>query len=597
MKIREITDRQKETIKWDQTLQDAASLFGRIRWVNEIPVVDQQGRLKGVIRREDVLEAVAKGCHPTTPAIDALKRTSNIVSEEDDVNPALIFSGPESCWVYDSNKRLVGKLNVSKVDSLVVEQRLPLMGQQGSIAREIDLADLVAIENQPLFSAILESSYDGIYITDGHGITLYCNSAWEQTTGLPRERMLGRDVREMQFEGMYSKSVTLIVLEQRVPVTIFQEYVTGRQALTTGNPVFSKSGDIVRVVSNVRDISGLLHLRRELEATRALYDRSRSELSEMTRQQMESTHLVARSKSFQRVLEMASKAAHFDTTVFLTGESGVGKDVVARYIHTHSARRENPMIHVNCAAIPPSLVESELFGYVKGSFTGADNRGKPGMFELADGGTIFLDEITDLPLQVQGKLLRAIQDKEVYRVGDRRPTRFDTGIIAASNKDVKVEIKEGRFREDLFFRLNVFPIRIPPLRERLEDIPTLAFHFIRRHNEKHRTQKILAACTIDAFLAYSWPGNVRELENLVEYLFITLPGNEIAVRSVPPDPEPGLALESPVRDGSLKDACSRYEKAVIAAALERHASLRQAAKALNLNPSTLLRKARRHGLF
>lgn len=615
MRVSDVLDRNVLSIEEDRPLRDAAALFKANQWVNEIAVVDTSRRLMGVLRHQDVVDAVSRGLGADTSVSSICREVEEVLRKNQEFHPSVWISARSYVWVVDEAGRLAGIVDLGKLDHDIITNRLPLVSHWPPVVRSIKAEELEALEKSELFGAILESSFDGIYITDGKGVTLFVNKAWEKTSGLPRERVLGRSVQEMQQEGLYSRSVALLVLERKATVTIFQEYVTGRQALTTGNPVFDQEGKIVRVVCNVRDISGLLQLRKELQTTKELSLRYSDELRELRKQQYEGT-VVARSKAFRQVLEAAHKAAQFDTTVLLLGESGVGKDVVARFIHAHSRRKDQPFIQVNCAAIPSPLFESEVFGYVKGSFTGADPHGKPGMFELASGGTIFLDEIADVPLEAQGKLLRAIQEKEVFKVGDRTPMKLDVRILSATNKDLKVEVEKGTFRRDLYFRLNVFPIGIPPLRERPEDIPALAFHFLERLNRRNKTHKTVTAEVMNEFLRYSWPGNARELENVVEFAYVTSPGEEITVQCLPSSiwvegGERGLN-EGHYRTGGkvmssdysqyaantldLKEARSFYERAVLLAALSRNQSLRKTARSLGISASTLLRKMRRYGI-
>jgi len=234
----------------------------------------------------------------------------------------------------------------------------------------------------------------------------------------------------------------------------------------------------------------------------------------------------------QEVFKTALKAAKTKATILLTGESGTGKELIAKAIHFESDRSKGPFIAINCAAIPENLLEAELFGYEKGAFTGA-LISKPGKFELANGGTIFLDEIGDLPLHLQAKLLRVIQDKTFERIGGTKSIKVDIRIIAATNKDLEEMVKDGSFREDLYFRLNVIPIYLPPLRERKEDIPLLIDHFLKKFNEEYGKNINITKEAMEKLVNYSWPGNVRELENTIERLVILAEGNEITLNDLP----------------------------------------------------------------
>jgi len=451
------------------------------------------------------------------------------------------------------------------------------------------------IVHNRLFMSILESSFDGIWIADHKGDTLYVNTAYERITGLRREQLVGRNMRDLLAEKLFEHSTVLVVLEKKIPASIIHKYVTGRIALATGNPVFNETGDIIMVVCNVRDISELIKLRNEVETTKNLSNKYSHELFQLRQQQMDNSGVVSTSKAMKRVIELALKTAPFDNTVLIQGDSGTGKEVMAKFIHQQSFRREAPFIKVNCAAIPATLVESELFGYAKGSFTGANHQGKPGMFELAQGGTILLDEIGEVPLEVQAKLLRVLQEKEVFPIGAKEPVKLDVRILASTNRNLSDQVQKGKFREDLFYRLNVIPITIPPLKERKEDIPGFVYYFLEKHNKRYKKQKTIPLEVVDIFSNYAWPGNVRELENLIEYLFIISTGDEIGLEHLPPRlVTAGLNLDEVNAPGQLQLIVDYVEKQVISSSLRNHGSIRKAAAALGVNPSTLVRKIQKY---
>jgi PAS domain S-box-containing protein len=456
-------------------------------------------------------------------------------------------------------------------------------------------SDLIPLENSKLFDSILESFYDGIYITDGEGVTLYVNSAYERISGFTKEEVMGKNIKGLIKKGMFSQSSVHKVLETKKVASVIHHYVTGEKALATGTPIYDLEGNIVRVVCNVRDISDLLKLRKELQESKELTSKFSLEIQELIQQQKkELGNIVVRSSKMEKVFELAARAAHFDSTVLLFGESGVGKEIVAKFLYSKSFRNNKPFIKINCAAVPSSLIESELFGYEKGSFTGARSEGKPGCFELADGGTILLDEVGEIPLDIQPKLLRVIQEGEITPIGSTQQKKIDVRIISATNKDLKEEVKNGKFREDLFFRLNVVPIYLPPLRERKEEIAPLIYNFLKRINQKYSTQKTISSEVIEALTSYNWPGNVRELENLVEYLFVISGNEEIILSHLPANIKEDFYLGSEIRANSLQDIIESVEKKVILTSLKNHTSLRKAAKKLGISPATLSRKAKKH---
>jgi transcriptional regulator with GAF, ATPase, and Fis domain len=307
------------------------------------------------------------------------------------------------------------------------------------------------------------------------------------------------------------------------------------------------------------------------------------------------TDFISRSPALQKILAKVEQVAATDATVLILGESGTGKELLARAIHNLSQRSDHPLVKVNCAALPMHLIESELFGHEKGAFTGAIAR-KAGRFELADGGTIFLDEIGEMPLELQAKLLRILQDGEFERVGGQQTLKVDTRVIAATNRDLKTEIQHGRFREDLYYRLYVFPITIPPLRERKEDIPLLVNHFVKKYSAK--TGKKIESVSqhiIDTLQAYPWPGNVRELENVIERAVIVSPGKQLKLDDWLPSSE-GESVEEPTALG-LEEMERNHILKVLKQTGWRISGEKGAARILNINASTLRSRMEKLGIM
>ena len=311
--------------------------------------------------------------------------------------------------------------------------------------------------------------------------------------------------------------------------------------------------------------------------------------------------IVARTPAMVRALEMAQKVARHPSPVLVSGASGTGKELVARMIHRESERSSNPFIPVNCGAIPETLLESEFFGYVKGAFTGADQN-RAGLFEAASGGTLFLDEVGELPLALQVKLLRALQEGEVRRLGGSESTEVDVRVVAASNRDLEGMVGQGAFREDLYYRLAVVPIHLPPLRRRVEEIPDLVRYFLERHRERLGVKvETVAPDAMEVLLSYSWPGNIRELENLLERLAVLSEGTEIRLEDLPEDIRHPSPERSPVEfsddDLSVKRHGAELEKVLIQRAMERTGGNKtQAADLLELSPRALRYKIRDYGL-
>ncbi len=447
--------------------------------------------------------------------------------------------------------------------------------------------------------AIINSSFDGLWICDGDGKVVNVNSASEKINNIRAQDVIGQSMDSLIQSGIIDRSVSLEVLKKRTGVTMIQNLKNGRQILVTGNPVRDEQGRIYLVVVNERDITNLNRLRNELDESRALALSYRSELSLKTEQEKLLSGTVFRSDVMARVFDRALKVSQVDSTVLIQGESGVGKGFMAGFIHNASPRREGPFIRVDCGSIPESLIESELFGYEKGSFTGALPSGKSGQFELAEGGTLFLDEIGDLPPNVQVKLLRFLEENEIVRIGSRWPKTINTRVIAATNQDLEKMVVEGGFRKDLFFRLNVVPINIPSLKERIDDIPVFVYHFLSRLNDKYKMSKFLSRQAMDCLCNYSFPGNIRELSNLIEQLVVLTQGNRIHMDDLPGrlhTKERPFTQASQIKEWNLNQAVQRIEKSLIAQALKKCGSQRKAAKLLGVNQSTLARKASRYGI-
>ena len=447
--------------------------------------------------------------------------------------------------------------------------------------------------------AIIDSSYDGLWVCDSKGKVIRINSASEKINGIKADQVVGKKMEDLVREGLIDRSVSLEVLKAHTAITIIQKLRNGKQILVTGSPVLDDHGQISLVVVNERDITELNRLRNELEESQALARSYRSKLSQAHGKKNLLSQMVIRSESMHRVLDIAMKVAHVESTVLIMGESGVGKGAFAKVIHLASRRKDGPFIRVDCGAIPESLIESELFGYEEGAFTGARTKGKPGHFEIAEGGTLFLDEIGDLTLNVQAKLLRFMEENEVVRIGGTTTKKINTRVIAATNRNLKEMSTKGEFREDLLFRLNVVPLKIPPLRERRDDVPPLIYFFLKLFNQKCSMNKIIGPRAVDCLCRYTFPGNIRELANLVEQLVVLTPGKRIDLKDLPSHVLMGESKNHVylARDGrNLPEAVARLEREIIVNALKTYGSQRKAAGPLGINQSTLARKAKRYGI-
>lgn len=451
-------------------------------------------------------------------------------------------------------------------------------------------------------NAIIESSFDGLMITDHKGRIIRINQSLARICRLDASHIEGKYADKLFKNGIIlCESIAVKALKEKRTVTGMQKLNNGKEVMVTGNPVFDDKGNVARVVTNIRDITELSQLQEEVKVSKLLATRYQAEITNFMAECLRKDKIIAESPGMVRALNLVVRAARTDATVLILGESGVGKEVIARVIHNTSQRLcTGGFIKINCGAIPENLLESELFGYEPGAFTGASPKGKPGMFEVADRGTLLLDEISELPLNLQVKLLRVLQEQEVYRIGATRSIKLDVRIIASTNRNIEEQVQKGSFREDLFYRLNVLPIEVPPLRERKEDILPLTKHFIYLYNEKYGVERRLAQQAIPILEEYHWPGNVRELQNVLERLLVMSDEEVIPAAQVQNELMKNKAkYKSPVSVNELipiKDAKEILEKQLIAMAFDCCQSARKVAEVLGLDHSNIVRKAAKYGI-
>ncbi|MBP1759824.1 MAG: hypothetical protein H6Q63_741 [Firmicutes bacterium] len=456
------------------------------------------------------------------------------------------------------------------------------------------------------FRAMISSISDGIYITDSEGCCIAHNDAFLRITGIPIN-VVGRNVRTLIDDNLISDSATLEVIRSRQRVSKVICFPSGCEALVTGNPSFDEEGNLVNVVCEVRDLSELNTLKDELKRVKQLNKQYREIIRNYSPVTNASQKISVRDPKMQSILDELPRIGDSDATVLIYGESGVGKGLIASLLHEHSNRSaKGKFIKVDCSAIPASLIESELFGYEGGAFTGARREGKAGLLDQANHGTAFLDEVGELPLFLQVKLLSVLQDHKILRVGGTVPQSMDIRFICATNRDLEKMVDEGTFRKDLFYRLNVIPVSIPPLRERKEDIFGLTLSFLDRFCQKYHRSLSFVPEAMDSLYEYSWPGNVRELENIVERLVVLgqtgliekadLPekirrASQVVVLS---DIDPSCPSKRKIIP--LKEAVAVTERLLIEGALLQNSHLGPAAQALGIDISTLLRKCKKLGI-
>lgn len=442
--------------------------------------------------------------------------------------------------------------------------------------------------NYDEFLLAIEHAYEGFLLSDIEGRIFYANKAVETISGFPLCNIVGKTPKELEQEGLIiSQSMKIL---KKDPLTISQTLSTNREVFITSKPVYDHRGKVVCYIANYRELSTLNELHKEHHKQ---VDINYSELQQLRAQLLKTEDWIGNSYSMKLLKEKVTKVAKTEAIVLIVGETGVGKEVISKNIHKISNRNSSPYIQINCGAIPENLIEAELFGYEKGAFTGATSP-KLGLLEVANGGTVLLDEIGEMPLHLQVKLLRVIQSKEITRVGGTKAKKLDVRFLAATNRDLKELVQQGKFREDLYYRLNVIPITIPPLRERKEDILALSNHFLNKFNAKYSREKTLSSEAQELIMEYKWPGNVRQLENTIEHLVIITEKDIILPNDLPKEITKTSTYDFTVEEIiPLKKLREATETKMIKLALSQCKSIREAAKLLEVDHSTLVKKIQR----
>ncbi|NTZ19559.1 PAS domain S-box protein [Paenibacillus sp. JMULE4] len=438
--------------------------------------------------------------------------------------------------------------------------------------------------------AIFDISYDVIYVSDGQGITLRVSSACETLWGYKEEELVGKSVYELEREGVYYPSITRLVLEKQEQVSMIQTTKTGRRLKVVGTPIKDDEGRIIRVVNASRDITEISQLQAEIELLKQLTESYRKEIMDLRSKKEFEKEMIYRSEQMRKVVSFSQKVAKVDSSVLLLGESGIGKEVLASYIHKWSHRHEGPFITVHCGAIPPLLLETELFGDESAAEV------KLGCLEMAHEGTLFLNEVDEIPPALQVKLLRAIQEKRITRMGGSTSVEINVRIISATAQDIEQKVQSGQFRKDLYYQLNVVPIAIPPLRERKEDVIPLILYFTDQLNRKYGLKKKFNPLVLKKMQEYAWPGNVRELQNMTERLFVTTEDEWIHEEHLPDHVNVNVREHKGIQIHQimpLKDAVELLEKELLQLAQKRYHSTTKIAEVLGVNQSTISRKLSR----
>ncbi|MCG8403066.1 MAG: sigma 54-interacting transcriptional regulator [Firmicutes bacterium] len=572
MKVINFASPNPISLNEQESLATAACTFLE-NGIDGAPVINEKGDIVGIFTKNHLYRAIVGGISFNVRVELLMKREVVTIKADQHVEKAW-----QMAWDYK-----VG--------------RLPVVDETGKLLAMMTRTDLVhAFE---MFyndlDAIINSSYDGIVVVDRHGEPVKFNDALKKLV-----RIMDKDGQNLNTDSVIDelmhksglkaaiRDVSLRAMQKKRPVSFIKSFGTFKEILFTANPIlFKEKSEVFRVMVNCRDITDLTNLKKELQTSKKLTEVYQQELEKLRSEWLGQT-IVCNSKKMREVIDLTIRVAKVDSTVLILGDSGVGKEVVAGLLHKAGNRSKHPFIRVNCGAIPENLLESELFGYEGGAFTGARREGKPGMLELAHNGTLFLDEIAELPQALQVKLLTVIQEKVVTRLGGTKPIQIDVRILTATNRDLYLLVEQGLFRADLYYRLNVIPIVIPSLKERKEDIPFLISHFLKKFNEKHHQVKSIDPGAMDILYHYPWPGNVRELENLVERLVVITPGDIIVTKDLP--------INVLNKCSGFNDKGPVSEKEIIKELYHRLRSTRKVAEALGVNQSTIVRKMKKYDI-
>ncbi len=451
---------------------------------------------------------------------------------------------------------------------------------------------------QYLHNEMLNKLNDGIYITDELGTTIFVNDAFLNLSGLTRDQIIGKTVYDLRKIDILPNSCCAKVIETRGPVSTINHYYKGQRCLVSGSPIFDENGNLSKTIAVIRDVSELDVLMKTITKEKNLFIKSDYN---MQTKEVNDTVEIINNVRMKNIYKKAKKIANVDSTILILGETGVGKDFIATYIHNISNRKKGKFIKINCGAVPEHLLESEFFGYEEGAFTGAQKGGKKGLFEEANGGTLYLDEIGDMPYTLQVKLLSAINDRMFYQIGGIIPIEFNARIIAATNHDLQKLVEEKKFRADLYYRLNVVTLVIPPLRNRKEDIIPLTAQFLEYYNNKYGKNSYFTSNCLENFLIYEWPGNIRELKNIIERLVLMTDNAGIDTDLfreylIVTENNTGLTDLFLSDSKTLKEKTEEYEKEIIESTLAVSKNMKEAALRLGIDISTLVRKKQKYCL-
>jgi PAS domain S-box-containing protein len=527
MRVNETAILSRGTLSKNATISDALLFFVE-RKADCVCICDESGHALGILTKEHVLTAYKAGTSVNSQVCTLADTQVCIVHEDTELSEASFGSSPRLV-VVDGLGKAQGTVSLNDLLAHGMKQLLESVtldsvsgspaGQRESLIHEIAR---LRKKNREL-QKIIDFSPDSICVADDKGKLLMVNNMFETLSTLKKADVVGRNVSDLEKEKIFTPSVIRLALNEKRKVSILQTMMDDpmNRVVVTAVPIFDDDGRILRVISSAKDYKEIKKVDEYIQASKERPSTQEQYTIAYTSRQMED------------VMRQASQLAKVDSTVLILGESGVGKEVIAQYLHENSKRKNGRFVHINCGAIPESLLESELFGYETGAFTGAKRAGKPGLIETAHKGTVLLDEIGEMPPNLQVKLLQVLQDRTITRVGSTHPLDIDVRFISATNQDLLDLIKNRTFRLDLYYRLNVVPLYIPPLRERKDDIIVLVQYFLEKFHKKYQKNMTITKNVIDILRGYPWPGNIRELENLIERLVVLSNKQSISAEDLP----------------------------------------------------------------
>lgn len=459
-------------------------------------------------------------------------------------------------------------------------------------------SDRTELDNK-LLKKILDNIDDTICVTDiKTNRLIYVSRACEKHYGIKPEEIIGKGSSVMADKGYCFPPISPIFLHGRKQITLEQETRAGKKMNITATPIYGDNGNVEFIIETCRDVSELKSIKYGLEETKKLLSRYQQEVNEFRKKKLEIPGFIAISDKMKDLIKLTQKIAPLDLNVLLLGESGTGKSFIAKYIHKICKRKDGPFMSINCAAIPDELLESELFGYAPGAFTGARQKGKVGLLELANEGTIFLDEIGEIPLRLQAKLLEVTQEHQFMPIGGRQKKQLNCRIISATNRNLAKVVEEGKFRKDLYYRLNVIELEIPPLRERKDDILPIINSVLDNFEKKYRVSHEFTEESLERLIHYNWPGNVRELEHVIERLVLMVAEKKIKPHHLPGEFQQKLNQTGESTSPSLflpyDDAVERFQKEMITRAYKQFNSSYKVAEALNISQTKASRLIRKY---